>query len=111
MMNKEHRKGLQADYRRKVARPGIYALRASDGGVWVGAASDLDAIANRVLFTLRQGTSPHRSLQAAWNAAGEGGLAWEELEELDGEELGLAVPRVLKERHLHWRETLGATRI
>ena len=111
MMNKEHRKSLKADYRGKVARPGVYALRASNGEVWVGAASDLDTIANRVLFTLRQGTSPHRSLQAAWNAAGEGGLAWEELEELDGEELGLAVPRVLKERHLHWRERLGATRI
>lgn len=110
-MDKQDRKTAQAAYRRLEARPGIYALKAPDGQVWVGRATNLDTIANRVLFTLRHGSSPHREMQAAWNLAGPDGLLYEVLEELDAEELGLGLTRALKDRHVHWTEVLGAKRI
>ncbi|WP_214201254.1 GIY-YIG nuclease family protein [Novosphingobium profundi] len=111
-MDKSHRKAAQAAWRERRPRPGIYALTARSGAAWVGRASNLDTIANRVLFVLRQGTSPHRDMQAAWNEEGGAGLAFSLLEELDEEDaLGLSRERVLKERHEHWIAHLGAKRI
>ena len=110
-MDKLSRRNAQTAYRERAARPGIYVLKSSAGPVWVGRASNLDTIVNRVLFTLRQGASPHRTLQAAWNVDQGRGMVFEELEELDPEELGVALQRVLKDRHSHWVEKLGATRI
>ncbi|MBH0112426.1 GIY-YIG nuclease family protein [Novosphingobium sp. YJ-S2-02] len=110
-MDKLSRKNAQTAYRERAARPGIYALKSSAGPVWGGRAPNLDTIVNRVVFTLRQGTSPHRTLQAAWNVDQGRGMVFEELEELDPDDCGLALERVLTDRHSHWIEKLEATRI
>jgi hypothetical protein len=111
-MEKKDRKAALAAYRERKVEPGIYAVRCgASGEVWVGRAQDLPAVRNRIFFTLRQGSSPHRTLQAAWNTHGADGLAFEVLEVLDPEELELAFERALKDRHAHWLERLGATRL
>ncbi|MCT2401125.1 GIY-YIG nuclease family protein [Novosphingobium mangrovi (ex Huang et al. 2023)] len=111
-MDRKDRKAALAAYRERKTEPGVFALRCvASGEVWVGRAQDLPAIRNRIFFTLRQGANPHRKLQAAWNAHGEEGLVFEVLEILDPEKLELAFERELKDRHAHWMERLGATRL
>ncbi|MCJ2186931.1 GIY-YIG nuclease family protein [Novosphingobium beihaiensis] len=111
-MEKARRKAALADYRERKVEPGVYALRCgASGEVWVGRAPDLSTVRNRVFFTLRQGSNPHRTLQAAWNTHGAEGIAFEVLEVLDPEELGLGLDREMKSRHEAWMERLGAVRI
>lgn len=110
-MQKNERRQARLAFRERAPRPGIYAFKAECGDVWVGRAANLDTIVNRVLFTLRHGSSPHRTLQAAWNRDGGSGITHVELEQLDAEKLGLGLERVLKERHRFWVEKLSASRI
>ena len=111
-MDRTERKAALAAYRERKVEPGVFAVRcAASGEAWVGRAPDLAAVRNRVFFTLRQGGNPHRSLQAAWNAHGADSFAFEVLEALDPEELGLGLERALKDRHAAWVERLGAVRI
>lgn len=111
-MDRMQRKAALAGYRERKVEPGIFAVRCkASGEVWAGRAPDLSTVRNRIFFTLRQGSSPHRLLQAAWNAHGADSFAFEVIEVLDPEELGLGLERELKSRHAGWASRLGATRI
>ncbi len=111
-MERSDRKAAIAEYRERKPEPGIYAIRCkASGEVWVGRAPNLPAIRNRVFFTLRLGSTPQRSLQEAWNTHGEETFAFEVLEVLDAEEVGLGWGRELKKRHADWVERLGAVAI
>jgi hypothetical protein len=106
------RKSAIAAYKERKAAAGIYVVRcAASGEAWVGQATDLAKIQNRVWFTLRQGGHPCRSLQAAWSAHGEGGLTLGECERLDDEETAYVRNALLRERLLHWQAELGAEAI
>ncbi|MBP2230162.1 hypothetical protein J2847_003465 [Azospirillum agricola] len=108
-MTNDDRKAAVAAYKERTAPAGIYALRcAASGQVWVGHAPDLDTIGNRLWFTLRTGTDPHRDLQAAWTAHGAGSFSLETLERLEDEELPFARKALIRKRLAHWREHLGA---
>ncbi|OWU84783.1 hypothetical protein ATO6_10705 [Oceanicola sp. 22II-s10i] len=112
MVSKSERKAAVAAWQEVPKAAGVYALRcAASGEVWVGSAPDLATIENRVLFTLRQGGNPHRSLQAAWDAHGADGVVFERLEELDPETPGVARARALKDMAARWRERLSAVAI
>jgi hypothetical protein len=51
---------------------GVYAVRSTTTGqVWVGSFANLEAMRNRLWFSLRQGLHRDRKLQAEWNAHGE----------------------------------------
>ena len=111
-MTSEDRKAAIAEYRERAVEAGIYALRCTASGeCWVGRASDLATIENRLRFTLRTGGSAHRGLQAAWRDHGGEGFAFEVLERFDDEALALGRDRILKTRHAHWCATLGARKI
>lgn len=111
-MDRADRKAALAEYRERKPEPGVYALRcAVSGEVWVGRAPNLPAIRNRVFFTLRLGSTPQRSLQEAWNAHGAEAFAFDVLEVLDAEKIGLGWERELKNRHADWVERLGAVAI
>jgi hypothetical protein len=108
-VNRDERKQALRDYREREVPVGIYAIRcAASGEAWVGRATDLSKIRNRHWFTLRQGSSPVASLQAAWNAHGDASLTFEVLEELEEEDRGHARDRVLKARQAFWVAELGA---
>lgn len=101
------RKAAIAAYKKREAVSAIYALRSmADGRTWVGHTPDLEAMPNRLWFTLRFGNHRAADLQAAHDALGREGLAIEELERLDGERPleGAA----LKARIAHWRGRLEA---
>src|SRR5262245_14811927 len=108
-MTNEQRRAALAAYKERKTVAGIYAVRcAAAGQQWAGAANDLSTIQNRLWFGLRLGSSPHRSLQAAWRAHGGEGLTFEEIERLDEELDPYFRDRVLKERLAHWCTALGA---
>lgn len=111
-MERSDRKAAIAEYRERKPEPGVYAIRCkASGEAWVGRAPNLPAIRNRLFFTLKLGTTPQRSLQDAWNAHGEEAFAFEVLEVLDIEKVGLGWERELKKRHADWAERLGAVAI
>lgn len=111
-MATERRKAAIAAYKERKAAVGIYAVRcAAAGKLWVGQTRDLDKVWNRISFSLRSGADPRRDLQAAWNAHGQAGFAFEALEALEDEKLEFALQSALDERTAFWRAKLGAAAI
>lgn len=106
------RKAAIAAYKERKTIAGIYVVRCTASGeAWVGQASNLETIQNRLWFSLRQGNHTCRSLQAAWNGHGEAGLTFGECERLEDEESSYVRNALLKERMLHWRLELKAEAI
>jgi hypothetical protein len=111
-MTTERRKAAIAAYKERKAAVGVFAVRcAPAGAVWVGQTRDLDKVWNRISFSLRSGADPRRDLQAAWNAHGAEGFAFERLETLKAEPLEFALQSALDERTAFWRAKLGAAAI
>jgi hypothetical protein len=104
------RKALQRDYRDRKIAAGIYAVRcAATAETWVGATPDLSTRRNGIWFSLKHGSHPEPTLQAAWAAHGEALFSFEALEAIDDaglEALGRAA--LLKARRQHWLTTLNA---
>jgi hypothetical protein len=108
-MDARDRKAAIADYKKKTAQAGVYAVRCSvTGEVWVGQAPNLGSIENSLFFALRTGGHIHRGLQAAWNAHGADAFMLEILEALDDDEPAYARPGLLRTKMAAWREKLGA---
>ena len=111
-MNKGDRKAAVVAYKERKVAAGVFALRcAATGEAWVGQARDLSTIRNRIWFTLDHGSHPVKSLQAAWNAHGADGLAFEELERIEEDLPDYAHATALKERAAAWRAELGAATV
>jgi hypothetical protein len=110
-MNGLDRKAAVAAYKERKTPAGVYAVRCpASGQAWVGHAPDVDAIKNRIWFTLRQGGSSYLPLQAACASHGHDALTFEVLERIE-EDSAMARARVLKERTAHWRDQLAAAAI
>jgi hypothetical protein len=106
------RKAAIAAYRERKTVAGIYVVRcAASGETWVGQAPNLETIQNRIWFSLRHGSHPCRSLQAAWTTHGEPGLTFGECERLEDEASAYVRNALLKERMLHWLSELKAEAI
>lgn len=107
-MDNARKKDLVREYKEQKAVPGIFAVRCSASGeVWVAKAPDLGKRQAGLWFQLRQGGFPGKSLQAAWNAHGEGAFAFEILEEVTDDN-ALLIPALLKEREALWRQEMKA---
>ena len=107
-----NRKAAIAAHKERKTIAGIFVIHcAVTGEAWVGQAPNLETIQNRIWFTLRQGGHPCRSLQAAWNAHGEAGLAFSECERLEDEESAYVRNALLNERALRWQAELKAEAI
>lgn len=106
------RKAAIAAYKERKVIGGIYAVRcrATDRR-WIGWAPNLSTIQNRLWFALRLGTSPHRTLQAAWTEHGGESFVLEEVERLDEEESAFVRDRTAKERSAYWCAALQAEAI
>jgi hypothetical protein len=111
-MKEGERRAARDAYKERKAVSGVYAVRcAPSGEIWVGQTRDLEKVWNRIVFTLRGVASPHRALQAAWSANGEGAFGFEILERLEDEAFDFARQAALKERVAFWRAELGAAAI
>jgi hypothetical protein len=108
-MKAADKKAAKAAYKEQDTIAGIYAVRCTvSGQVWVGHVPNLGKVQNRIWFTLRQGSHPSRSLQAAWQTHGADAFSCEELERLEDEELACVRAAQLKDRCAHWRTELNA---
>lgn len=107
------RKAAKDAYKKRQTIPGIYAVRCiPTGEVWVGQTPDVEAINNRLTFTLQQGVHPHQGLQRAWTARGADSFAFAVIERLtDADELAYLRRAALKERLAYWRTSLDAAQI
>jgi len=106
-MDRQARKAATAAYKERKSAFGVYAVvcRAT-GEAWVGQSRHLDTQQNGLWFTLKHGTSPHRSLQAAWVEHGEGEFSFEELERLREDFPALSRGDELKRRQALWAARL-----
>ncbi len=103
------KKAAKAAYKEQDVVAGIYAVRCTAAAqVWVGHASNLGKVQNRIWFTLRHGGHPSRSLQKAWQRHGGDSFTFEELERLEDEDLVYVRTAQLKDRCAHWRTKLNA---
>jgi hypothetical protein len=111
-MTPTQRKAAIAAYKERKTAGGIYAVLCRPlSQRWIGRTADLDKIQNRLWFTLRQGASPHTSLQTAWNTHGPDAFALEVVEKIDDEALDFVRERLFAERLVHWCEVHGAEAI
>lgn len=108
-MDSRDRKAATAAYKKREAVAGLFVVRqAPSGATWVGYARDVEAIQNRVWFSLRTGGHTNRALQAAWNSAGESAFSFEVVDLVDADALGLNPEKVLRERVAAWCKEFGA---
>jgi hypothetical protein len=106
------RKAAIDAYKQRRVVSGIYAVSCVPTGArWVGAASDLSTIKNRIWFTLGLGRSPWPDLQTEWAKYGADSFAFSEVERLDDALAPYEREIALKQRLAHWRQELGAASI
>lgn len=102
-MGKFDRKQAIEEYKSRPLNAGVFGVRcAATGGVWVGANPDLDAARNALWFLLRSGRQRNPSLQAAFNAHGEGAFVFEVLETLEPDMPDVQVADELKRKQREW---------
>ena len=102
------RKAAIAEYKKRKALAGIFAVRClASGQIWVGRAPDVDSIETRLRFGLRSGGHRPPAMQAVWHLHGGDSFAFEIVETVE-EELAYVRDSILKDRLAHWREALGA---
>lgn len=111
-MDRESRKAAIAAYRERKPAFGVFAVICSaTGEAWVGCSRHVDTQQNGLWFALKQGTSPHASLQAAWRAHGEPAFRFEELERLREDFPEISRMDELKKRQALWRSRLQAAHL
>lgn len=104
------RKRLIAAYKERPVVAGVFAVICSaTGEAWVGQSRHIDTQQNGLWFTLRQGASPYRSLQQAWNEHGEASFRFEQLDRLPPDLSDLRRADELKARAARWTARLQAT--
>lgn len=108
-MHTIERKAAVAEYKKRKAAAGIYAVRCSRSGeIWVGRALDLETIQTRLWFGLRTDAKIHPAMQAAWNQHGADSFSLEPLEAIEDDLSAYARDATLKDRLAHWRAELNA---
>lgn len=108
-MTPNARKALVAAYKEQKTVAGVFAvICTATGETWVGKSRHVDTEQNGLWFALRQGSSPFRTLQAAWNAHSEADFRFEQLDRLPGDVSPLTRDMELKERAGRWITRLEA---
>ncbi len=108
-MDRLDRKAAIAAYKERKPAYGLFAvICTATGEAWVGCSRHVDTRQNGLWFALRQGTSPHASLQAAWRQHGEPDFRFEELERLREDFPEISRMDELKKRQALWRDRLQA---
>lgn len=111
-MDQSERKAAVAAYKERKPAYGVFAVICNaTGQAWVGQSRHVDTQQNGLWFGLRLGSSPHRSLQAVWNAHGEPEFRFEEVERLREDFPAISVGDELKRRQAIWADRLQASRL
>jgi hypothetical protein len=104
------RKEAIREYKGRKTSRGIYSVRCTaTDDVWVGAAPDLDAIQNRILFSLLHGNHGNKRMQATWKEHGEQSFQFQIVEKFDEDVPALMLDDLLKKRKEYWITELNAS--
>ncbi|MCA9876557.1 MAG: GIY-YIG nuclease family protein [Thermomicrobiales bacterium] len=108
-MLKGERKAAVAAYKERAIPAGIYRVRCTaTGEVWIGQSPNLEAIRNRLWFTLRMGSHRTARLQQTWRDHGAESFTFEVVEQVSDEDQVHDLSAHLKKRLAHWQSELGA---
>ncbi len=111
-MEKQDRKSAIAQFKERKSVSGIYAvICTATGEAWVGTSRNLEAQQNSLWFTLKSGSGPFRTLQAAWQEHGEKEFRFEELDRLKDDFSVLLLTGELRKRQKLWLERLKASQL
>jgi hypothetical protein len=109
MTSRELRKAALQNFKDRPPDRGVYAVRCTNGRVWVGASPNLGAAKNSLWFQLRTRVCRDQGLQESWTAVGEHAFTFEVLERVEEDVASMRVADVLKQmKERHARE-LGAS--
>jgi hypothetical protein len=109
VMDRSARKAAIAEYKERKPAYGVFAvICTATGQAWVGQSRHLDTHRNGLWFTLRHGSNPHGSLQAAWTLHGQAEFRFEELERLHDDFPVLRLTDELERRQSIWTARLDA---
>ncbi|MGZ3275709.1 MAG: GIY-YIG nuclease family protein [Caulobacteraceae bacterium] len=108
-MDQQARKAAIAAYKERKSAHGVFTVICNaTGQAWVGQSRHLDTQQNGLWFTLKHGSSPHPTLQAAWDEHGSDAFRFEELERLRDDYPALGRADELKRRRSIWAARLQA---
>ncbi len=108
-MSVDGRKEAIRKFKERQPLRGVFAVRCTaTGQVWVGSFTNLEAMRNRLWFSLRLGSHRDPTLQTEWNAHGEHTFQYEILEKFDDDLCLIELNDRLKDRKRHWITQLGA---
>ena len=108
-MDVKARKAAIAAYKEIKTPAGVFAVRCDvDGQVWVMESRHLDTHQTSLWFSLRMGSYPDRTLQAAWKAHGEVAFRFEVLQTLAEDVSPSMVRTELKILSRIWKDRLAA---
>lgn len=108
-MDAKRKTELKQAYKSATPRAGVFKIHSSaTGQAWVGTAANVDAIKNRIWFTLRMGNHPNKGLQQAWNESGADAMFFEVTETFKEDVTGYELERSMKERKEYWLDELQA---
>lgn len=109
MSDKANRKAALASYKERKTPAGVYAVKcAATARVWVGQSVNLDAVRNRLWFTLQTGSHVDPQMLADWKAHGRESFTFEILDTAKDDDTPYDRDVFLKDRAAHWRSQLGA---
>ncbi len=103
-MDHKDRKAAIAAYKDTKSAIGVFAVRCTDGQIWILESNHLDTHKNSLWFSLRMGSYPDRKMQAAWNDNGEESFSFEVLEKLPSDTSPTMIRSELKILARQWRE-------
>lgn len=111
-MTPAERKARVAEYKDTPTIAGVFAvICTATGQAWVGKSQHIDTQQNGLWFALRQGSSPFKSLQAAWNEHAPEDFRFEQLDRLPADASPLRRKDELKTRARLWSQRLQAAEL
>jgi hypothetical protein len=104
------RKEAIREYKERKTSRGIFSVRcAATDETWVDSAPNLDAVQNRIWFSLRHGNHSNKRMQAAWNEHDEQSFQFQIVEKFDEDVSALMLGDLLKKRKHYWMTQLNAS--
>ena len=107
-MDAKDRKAAIAAYKEIKTPAGVFAVRCMvDGQFWVMESRHLDTHQTSLWFSLRMGSYPDRTLQAAWKIHGEAAFRFDVLQTLAEDVSPSMVRTELKILSRAWKDRLA----
>ena len=107
-MDAKDRKAAIAAYKEIKTPAGVFAVRCRvDGQFWVMESRHLDTHQTSLWFSLRMGSYPDRTLQAAWKIHGEAAFRFDVLQTLSEDVSPSMVRTELKILSRAWKDRLA----